>query len=147
MSVSARAVTVAVVAALTLASAPAAAGQGRSALQQYTMEGKAETIGAATAGVELAGVRRTADGIRADAVLTRGQVSKLRAAGVSVKLTRNAKGQTVQEQARLQAAAGFTVWRSWDEPGGIRDQLYSLARETRSSSSSRCSARPTRVAS
>ena len=34
----------------------------------------------------------------------------------------------MQEQARLQQAAGFTVWRSWDESGGIRDELYSLAR-------------------
>ncbi len=125
----ARAVTVIAVAALTLSIAPAAAGQGRSALQQYTLEGEAEAISATTAGVELAGTRRTEAGIRTHAVLTRTQVSKLRASGVSVKLTRNAKGQTVQEQAALQRATGFTVFRSWDEPGGIRDELFSLARE------------------
>ena len=127
----ARAVTVIAVAALTLAGASVAAGQGRNALQlqQYTLEGEAEAISAATAGVELAGTRRTAAGIRTYAVLTRTQVSKLRASGVSVKLTRNAKGQTVQEQAALQQAAGFTVWRSWDEEGGIRDELFSLARQ------------------
>ena len=27
-----------------------------------------------------------------------------------------------------QAANGFTVWRSYDEAGGIRDQLYAVAR-------------------
>jgi hypothetical protein len=126
----ARAVTVIAVAALMLAGAPVAADQGRSALQlqQYTLEGEAEAISAATAGVELAGTRRTRAGIRTYAVLTRTQVSKLRASGVSVKLTRNAKGQTVQEQAALQRAVGFNVWRSWDEPGGIRDELFSLAR-------------------
>jgi hypothetical protein len=26
------------------------------------------------------------------------------------------------------AVGGFTVWRSWDEPGGIRDELYDIAR-------------------
>ena len=41
---------------------------------------------------------------------------------------RNGKGQTVSEQAARQAAGGFNVWRSWDEPGGIRDELYEVAR-------------------
>ena len=40
---------------------------------------------------------------------------------------RNAQGQTVSEQAELQALNGFTVWRSWDEPGGIQDELEGLA--------------------
>ena len=35
---------------------------------------------------------------------------------------------TVREFAAEQAANGFTVWRSYDEPGGIRDQLYAAAR-------------------
>ena len=52
---------------------------------------------------------------------------------MKVRLKRNAKGQTVTEQAAAQAAAGFDVWRSWDEPGGIRDELYQVARATRSS--------------
>jgi Zinc carboxypeptidase/Immune inhibitor A peptidase M6 len=128
MSLTARVATIIAAAALTLASAPMAAGQARDALQQYTLEGKSEVIGAATRGVELAGIRRTSDGIRAQAVLDRSQLAKLRASGVSVKLTRNGKGQTVQEQARLQAAAGFNVWRSWDEAGGIRDELRTIAR-------------------
>ena len=37
-------------------------------------------------------------------------------------------GLTVQQFAARQAADGFTVWRSYDEPGGIRDQLYAAAR-------------------
>ena len=94
----------------------------------YTLEGKAGTIGQAAAGVELAGVRRTASGIRAEAVLTRSQRAKLRASGVGVKLTRNRKGQTVQRAGRCPAAGGFNVWRSWDEPGGIRDELFDVAR-------------------
>ncbi len=124
----ARTVTVLATAALTLASAPATAAQERDALEMYTLEGSEQAIGDATAGVELAGVRRTASGIRAQAVLSRSQRAKLRASGVDVKLTRNKKGQTAQQQAAAQRAGGFDVWRSWDEPGGIRDELLDVAR-------------------
>src|SRR4051812_39512571 len=107
---------------------PAAAGaKGGTRLETYTLEGDAAAVAKATQGVELAGLRRTAAGIRADAVLTADQRSKAQALGVSVKLTRNKKGQTVQQQARAMAAGGYNVYRSWDEPGGIRDELHSLA--------------------
>ena len=111
-------------ATITLMIAPAAAAKG---LEMYTLRGSAATIGQLTPGVELAGVRNTRGGIRADAVLTRSQRAKLVASGVKVRLKRNAKGQTVTEQAALQAANGFEVYRSWDEPGGIRDELYNVA--------------------
>jgi zinc carboxypeptidase/immune inhibitor InhA-like protein len=114
---------------LVLLAAPAALGQGRDGFQMYTVQGPAAEIAEATQGVELAGVEQTASGTKAEAVLTRGQVSKLRASGVRVKLTRNKKGQTVAEQAAAMAVNGFNVWRSWDEQGGIRDELYRLARE------------------
>src|SRR5215207_9784277 len=111
-------------AAIALMIAPAATAKG---LEMYTLRGSAATIGELTAGVELAGVRQTRRGLRADAVLTSAQRAKLAAAGVKVRLKRNAKGQTVTEQAALQAANGFEVYRSWDEPGGIRDELYDVA--------------------
>jgi len=113
--------------AIGLVIAPAAAGQDRDPLQMYTLQGRADKIAKAAGGVELAGQRQTATGLQAEAVLTRDQVAKLRASGVSVKLTRNKKGQTVQEQAAAMAADGFNVWRSWDEPGGIRDELFKVA--------------------
>src|SRR6266498_3630828 len=37
-------------------------------------------------------------------------------------------GKTQAQLAAEQAATGFTVWRSWDQPGGIRDELYAVAR-------------------
>src|SRR5215208_1718512 len=120
------AVLVTAVIALTLV--PTAAAKGRDTLQMYTLSGPAEVIAQAAAGVELAGVRQTADGLRADAVLTRAQRAKLAASGVTVKVLRNRKGQSVRKQARLQRAGGFNVYRSWDEPGGIRDELYEVAR-------------------
>src|SRR5215211_987904 len=112
--------------------APAAVGQDRDPLQMYTLHGRGDGIAKAAGGVELAGQRQTASGIEAQAVLTRDQVSKLTAAGVDVKLTRNKKGQTVQEQAAAMAVNGFNVYRSWDEPGGIRDELFDVASQNSS---------------
>jgi Zinc carboxypeptidase len=114
---------------IALAIAPAAAGQGRERLEMYTLKGNADKIARATEGIELAGLRYTRRGIRADAVLTQAQRAKLVASGVKVRLKRNARGRTVSAQAAAQAAGGFNVWRSWDEPGGIRDELYRVARD------------------
>jgi murein tripeptide amidase MpaA len=111
--------------AIALAIAPAAAGQD---LEMYTLKGKAEKIARATEGVELVDVQQTATGITAEAVLTASQRAKVAASGVRVELTRNRKGLTATQQAARQAAGGYNVYRSWDEPGGIRDELYSVAR-------------------
>jgi Zinc carboxypeptidase len=113
--------------AVALVVAPVAVGQGSERLEMYTLKGRADKIAKGTQGVELAGQRHTAGGLVADAVLTQSQVSKLRASGANVSLTRNKKGQTVQEQARAMAVNGFNVYRSWDEPGGIRDELSQVA--------------------
>jgi hypothetical protein len=114
--------------AIALVVAPAASGKGRAQLEMYTLEGSAASIAQAAGGAELAGVTQTASGIRANAVLTASERDKVAAAGVKVKLTRNKKGQTVTEQAALMAASGFQVFRSWDERGGIRDELFAVAR-------------------
>ena len=112
--------------AVALVIVPAAAGQG-SGLEMYTLRGPGDKIAKGAKGAELAGQRQTARGLVADAVLTQSQVSKLRASGVKVSLTRNKKGRTVTQQARAMAAGGFNVYRSWDEPGGIRDELSQIA--------------------
>src|SRR3954449_13468137 len=106
---------------------PVTAAARSDRLEMYTLRGDAGAIARATQGVELAGQRQTASGFKADAVLTRDQVSKLRAEGVDVALKRNKKGQTVTEQARAMAVGGYNVYRSWDEPGGIRDELHAIA--------------------
>jgi hypothetical protein len=115
--------------AIAFVVAPSASAQGRERLEMYTLQGPADKISEGAKGVELAAVRQTASGIKADAVLTNDQRAKLAASGVKVSLKRNKQGQTVTEQARAQAAGGFNVWRSWDEAGGIRDELYEVARE------------------
>jgi hypothetical protein len=105
-----------------------AADPQREKLEMYVLEGSGTSFAEATKGLELVDISQTADGTRAEAVLTRHQAAKIRAQGVNVDFVRNEKGQTVTEQAELQALNGFTVWRSWDEPGGIRDELYDIAR-------------------
>ncbi len=98
-------------------------------LEMYVLEGSADAIAEATKGLELLDVQVTAAGTRVEVVLTRREAAKIRAQGISVDFVRNAQGQTVTEQAELMAANGFTVWRSWDEAGGIRDELYAIARQ------------------
>jgi hypothetical protein len=66
-----------------------------------------------------------------DIVLTRAQRNTLRASGVKVRLKRTRSGKTVRQAAAAQATGGFNVYRSWDEPGGIRDELYRVARRNR----------------
>ena len=79
-------------------------------------------------GIDVSGQRPVANGIELDMVLDQAQADRLRGRGVDLKLTRVKGGKTVREFAAEQAANGFNVWRSYDEPGGIRDQLYAAAR-------------------
>ena len=78
-------------------------------------------------GIDVSGQRRVANGIELDMVLDQAQADRLRGHGVDLKLTRVKGGKTVRQFAAEQAADGFNVWRSYDEPGGIRDQLYAAA--------------------
>ena len=79
-------------------------------------------------GFEVTGQRPVKGGVELDLVMDRAQADKLEAQGLGVELTRVKGGQTVRQFAAEQAAGGFTVWRSYDEAGGIRDQLYAAAR-------------------
>ena len=62
-------------------------------------------------------------------ILTDSQAKDVRGKGAKAELTRVKGGMTVKQFAAAQAAAGFTVWRSYDEPGGYRDQMYALAHD------------------
>ena len=117
----------------TLVGPPAgAAGRGsaEASLNVYSASLTAEQAGElARSGHDMSSAKGTADGVTADLVLTSQEASALRDRGMSVKLKRLKDGKTVQEFAAAQAANGFTVWRSYDEAGGIRDQLYAAARK------------------
>ena len=80
-------------------------------------------------GLDVADSESHGHGRQGEMILTRSQVQDVRAAGASAKLTRVKGGMTVKQFAAAQAANGFTVWKSYDEPGGYRDQMYVLARQ------------------
>ena len=65
--------------------------------------------------------------VEVDLVLTKKERDQLHAKGIFPQLTKVKGGQTVRQFAAAEAANGFTVWKSWDEPGGIRDQLVQTA--------------------
>ncbi len=123
------AVVAALCTGLTAASATSSAGRDSDRLDAYTAVVQAADVSTiAEQGIDVSGQRRVANGIELDVVLDQAQADRLRGRGIDLKLTRVKGGLTVQQFAALQAANGFTVWRSFDEPGGIRDQLYAAAR-------------------
>ena len=123
------AVVAALCAGLTPASAQPSAGRDSDRLDAYTAVVQADEIATiAQQGIDVSGQRRVANGIELDMVLDQAQADRLRGRGVDLKLTRVKGGKTVRQFAAEQAAGGFNVWRSYDEPGGIRDQLYAAAR-------------------
>ena len=125
------AVVAALCVGLTAASAKSGAGRHPDQLNVYTAVVQAADLpGIAQQGVDVSAQRRVANGIELDMVLDKAQADKLRSRGVDLKLKRVKGGLTVRQFAARQALNGFTVWRSYDEPGGIRDQLYAAAKKT-----------------
>ncbi|CAN5509300.1 M14 family metallopeptidase [soil metagenome] len=107
-----------------------AAERGRDRLNAYTAVVDEEELGQLVGqGYDVGGQRGVAGGFEVDLVLTNQQRAKLAADGINTKLTRVKGGQTVRQFAAAQAENGFEVWRSWDEAGGFRDQMYEVARE------------------
>jgi Zinc carboxypeptidase len=122
-------------AALALAGAQTADAKQRpqDRLNAYTAVVDARGLSTiAAAGFDVAeGARQVAGGTEVDLIMTADQRAKLADAGVNAKLTRVQGGQTVQQFAARMAVNGFNVWRSWDEPGGLRDEMVEIARENR----------------
>jgi hypothetical protein len=118
----------ALVAAVVFTSSVGAAD--KSKLEMYTATVDRATIGKlAHESFDIAATEQVAGGVRVDLVLSARDRDRLAAQGVKLALKRNKDGLTVQQQAAAQAASGYTVWRSWDEPGGIRDELYEIAQK------------------
>ncbi len=104
------------------------AGGKKELLQMYTATvDRAMVAQLARQGYDVDTAKQVKGGIKVDLVLTSAERDRLKAEGVAVSLLRNKAGQTVQQQAAAQSAYGFNVWRSYDEAGGIRDQLYGIA--------------------
>jgi hypothetical protein len=80
-------------------------------------------------GYDVTSVKETAAGVEVALVLTDAERDRLRGQGVQLRVWRDKQGHTQSQRAELQAANGFNVYRSYDEPGGIRDEMYELARQ------------------
>ena len=116
--------------AFSCVAVPAVAAKQRSQdrLNAYTVVTTAKKLAAfEEKGLDVAGSKVRTSGVTAQMILTRSQAQDVRAAGASAKLTRVKGGKTVKQFAAAQAANGFTVWKSYDEPGGYRDQMHALA--------------------
>jgi Zinc carboxypeptidase len=79
-------------------------------------------------GIDLSVQGSAAGGVAAQLILTDSQREQLTQRGISTQLTRVKGGRTVKQFAAAQAENGFNVWRSWDEPGGIQDEMREVAR-------------------
>ena len=61
-------------------------------------------------------------------MLQRRQAAKLNSLGLKLK-EKEVGGTTVSKRLNNKAASGYTVFRSYSEDGGIRDELIALARQ------------------
>jgi hypothetical protein len=102
---------------------------GRQGLEVYSAVVSSAQLGELSRqGIDLSVRGRTAGGTAVQLILTDSQRKQLTRQGVRTELTRVQGGRTVKQFAAAQAEEGFNVWRSWDEPGGIRDEMVDVAR-------------------
>jgi hypothetical protein len=120
----------ALIAGTTLTAASGAPGRDDAdRLEMYRATVNSATLQALQrGGYDVTTVQETAAGVQVALVLTDAERDRLQGQGVKLKVWRDKQGRTQQQRAELQAANGFNVYRSYDEPGGIRDEMYELAR-------------------
>lgn len=112
-----------------VAASPALAAPEHDPLDVYVAEVTPRQAGdLSRQGFDIAATATSGDKVELELVLAASQQKELAARGIDAKVKKNADGKSARQLAADQAANGFTVWRSFDEPGGIRDQLYALAR-------------------
>jgi hypothetical protein len=127
-SVSVALMLVVSMAGLTTVTATASSNDGASKLELYTATVDATTLQDLRAGgYDITSVETADEGTRIELVLSRVDRNQLRREGVDLSLVRDEQGRTQSERFALQEAEGFNVWRSFDEEGGIRDEMYEIA--------------------
>ena len=112
----------------SLVASDAAGAASRHGLDMYTTKADAKSLAVIRSGGYDVAESHLGGGSQVDLVLTTREARRLGAQGVDLSLKRNGKGQTVRQQADVMAASGYSVYRSYDEAGGIRDELYALAK-------------------
>src|SRR5919199_2790210 len=106
-------VLAAVVLTTTASGAP---GKGKGQLEMYTATvARAEVAKLIREGYDVTAVRPAGEKAEVDLVLSAREQKLLEGRGVAVHVKRDANGKSASERAAAQAAAGYTVWRSWDQ--------------------------------
>jgi zinc carboxypeptidase/immune inhibitor InhA-like protein len=96
----------------------------------YTVRAPAADAAAfARGGFDVVSLKPSGATTEAQMVLSPAERDGLHARGYDVAVTRDKQGRSQAQRAAAQAAAGYTVYRSWDEPGGIRDELHAVAND------------------
>jgi hypothetical protein len=115
--------------AVVLATAASAApGKGNGHLEMYTATvPRADVAKLVREGYDVVAVRPAGEKAEVDLVLSPRELQALERRGVDLRVKRDKNGKSQTELAAEQAAGGYVVWRSWDQAGGIRDELYDIA--------------------
>jgi hypothetical protein len=71
---------------------------------------------------------RVGDTVSVEVVLNQATAAKLRAQGLPLT-EKKVDGTSVSKRMSQQAATGYTVFRSYSEAGGLRDELIELAKQ------------------
>ncbi|WP_229276352.1 M14 family metallopeptidase [Agromyces kandeliae] len=99
-------------------------------LDMYTAEVSSEQAAdMAASGLDIAASKASGRGVEMQLILSEDEAKGLADRGIDVKLTKGKNGKSAKQSAQEQAASGYTVWRSYDEPGGFRDQMYQIAKD------------------
>jgi murein tripeptide amidase MpaA len=80
-------------------------------------------------GYDIASVEETADGYVVQLVLSPSDHNKLRRAGFEFEVVRNEAGLSATQAAAQQKRRGYKVWRPWDGPAGLENQIRAVADE------------------
>ncbi len=114
---------------LVMAASPSVARRNPNALDVYTATvSESQLARIDEQGFDVTAQEAAPGGFKVDLVMTHQQSAELEQRGIDTKLARVKGGKTVKQFAAAQAAGGYEVWRSYDEPGGYRDQMYGVAR-------------------
>ncbi|MGB3734388.1 MAG: M14 family zinc carboxypeptidase [Ilumatobacter sp.] len=67
--------------------------------------------------------------VEIEAVVSATELVEIESGGIEMDPVLDQLGRTSTRSAQIEADNGFEVWRSYSEPGGIRDEMISLADE------------------
>ena len=113
------------------------AASGTTAVQSTELEMYEATVDAETlielqeGGYDVASVEKVAGGVEVGLVLTAQERDVLERKGVGLDVWRSADGQTQSQLFAEQESQGFDVFRPYDGPGGLEEEIRAIARDPR----------------